>query len=106
MVIYLNLQKLLNPPQLKKNINGHYNYRLFCVPASSVYFFNKYVFTKCSVYSMKLLIVICSSIEHQSSSSEYHSSSSEQQSSSSEYHISSSEHHSSSSEHQSSSNDF
>ena len=46
----------------------------------------------CFTYSIELLIVICSSSEHQSSSSEYHSSSSE--------------HQSSSSEHQSSSNDF
>ena len=53
----------------------------------------------CFLYSIELLIVICSSSEHQSSSSEYHCSSSERQSSSSE-------HHSSSSEHQNSSSDF
>ena len=57
-------------------------------------------------YSIELLIVICSSSEHQSSSSEHHSSSSERQSSSSKHHSSSSEHQSSFSERQSSSNDF
>ena len=60
----------------------------------------------CFTYSIELLIVICSSIEHQSSSSEHQSSSSEYHSSSSERQSSSSEHHSSSSEHQNSSSDF
>ena len=121
MVIYLNLPKVLDPPQLKKNINGHYNYMLFYLQAASVFFKKKVCFTKmfsitmntssmiqnsCFTYSIELLIVICSSSEHQSSSSEYHSSSSERQSSSSEHHSSSSEHQSSSSERQSSSNDF
>ena len=60
----------------------------------------------CLTYSIELLIVICSSSEHQSSSSEHQSSSSEYHSSSSERKSSSSEHHSSFSEHQNSSNDF
>ena len=45
----------------------------------------------CFTYSIELLIVICSTSEHQSSSSEH-------QSSSSEYHSSSSEHQNSSSD--------
>ena len=36
--IYLYLLKVLDPPQFKKNINGHYNYRLFYLQADSLLF--------------------------------------------------------------------